>query len=75
MKFRSKFDKEEIKKKLDEKMSGKSLPDPRSQFMKMWETFINGASWFLWITNARARIARLFEFKSQEPTGLFDRMK
>ena len=43
--------------------------------MKIWETLMNGASWFLWITNARAQIARLFGFKSQEPTGLFDRMK
>ena len=55
MKFRSKFDKEEIKKTIEEKTDPKSLPDPRSVFEKMMGMVYglrNGAAWFLWFTNA-----------------------
>ena len=55
MKFRSKFDKEEVKKSIEEKMNPKGLPDPRGFFEKVIGTISalgKGASWFLWFTNA-----------------------
>ena len=60
MKFRSKFDTEEIKKKLDEKFAKQSLPDPRNSFRKFIDGLLSGASWFLWMTNAQERLRRLF---------------
>ena len=55
MKFRSKFDKEEVKKSIEEKINPKGLPDPRGFFEKVIGTLYalgKGASWFLWFTNA-----------------------
>ena len=55
MKFRSKFDKDEVKKAIDEKVNPKGLPDPRGFFQKVMVTLSalgKGATWFLWFTNA-----------------------
>ena len=60
MKFRSKFDVDEIKKKLDEKMGRQGLPDPRSVFRKLLDGLLKGGSWFLWMTNAQQKFRRFF---------------